>query len=162
MVASDKFEPGAYRRTFALSVLCAACGGLLGYWITRDSAGEVWDRFGWYAAAAAGLTIAPLWWLIVERRRRFGVVRGALVGAVGGFLVHYPCWYLAALGQYVAFRFFGGSPSSTGEPPMDPVEALGGALVFSLWSWLLVGWLTVIVGAVIVGTYAGYFRRLRR
>lgn len=162
MAPSPSFVSGAYRRTLVLGVLGAAFGAVLGFWIARGAAGHGWDKLGYPAAAAAGLTIMPLWWLVLERPRRFSIARGASVGALAGLLAHYPCWYLAAVGQYVAFRFFGGSPSSTGEPPIGPIEALQGALVLSVWSWLLYGWLTAIIGALSVGTYAGYFRRMQR
>lgn len=162
MDAARTFERGRRRRTLVLGVLCAGLGAAIGFGISSDAVGQGWDRLTYYAAVAAALTSMPLWWLIMERRQRFGAVRGVLTGAVGGLLAHYPCWYLVILGQYVSYRYLKYLGSSITEVPTDPFEALGGAFILSFWSWLLFGWLTAIIGAIAVGAYAwNVNRRLR-
>lgn len=162
MDAARTFEQGRCRRTLVLGVLCAGLGAVVGFGVSHDAVGQGWDRLAYYAAAAAALTFMLLWWLIMERRQRFGAVRGALTGAVGGLLAHYPCWYLVILGQNVSYWYLKYFGSSTTQAPIDPFEGLGGAFALSFWSWLLFGWLTAIIGAIAVGAYAWNInRRLR-
>jgi len=148
------FEQLSRRRTLVFGVLCAGSGAAVGMTVSVGAVGEGWGGFSFYAATAAGLTAAPLWWFALERRRRFGAARGALVGALVGLLAHYPCWYLAILGQNISYWVFGQPGSSLGEAPLDPFNGLGGALVLSFWSWLLLGWFTAIIGALVGGVYA--------
>jgi hypothetical protein len=66
-----------------------------------------------------------------------------VAGALTGLLSHPLAWYLA-----IVYHYANGAQSSLGEPTLNPVEGLGGSLLFSLGSWLLVGWITVPVGAL--------------
>ena len=159
MGAAASQGPAGRRRTLTFGALCAGLGAVVGYAVSRGAVGEGWAGLTYYAAAAAGLTSMPLWWLGVERRQAFRTGRGALLGAIGGLLAHYPCWYLAILGHNVSYWLLGHGGSSAGEAPVDPLRGLSGALVLSFWSWLLFGWLTAAVGAVAAGCYASIVRR---
>jgi len=44
---------------------------------------------------------------------------------------------------------FANQYSSLGEPPLNVIEAIPAALVFSFWSLLFFGWITVPAGALI-------------
>jgi len=161
MDAARTFEQGRRRRTLVLGVLCAGLGAAVGFGISSDAVGQGWDRLTYYAAVAAALTSMPLWWLIMERRQRFGVIRGALTGAVGGILAHYPCWYLLILGRYASYQYLKYVGSPTTEVPVGPYEGISGAFALSFWSWLVFGWLTAIIGAIAVGAYAWNIDRSR-
>src|SRR5262245_6801771 len=120
------------------AVVGAACGGF----VSHTATGADWGTFWLWSALSAFATTAFFWWLFMERRQRYGVLRGILVGALSGALAHYVCWLLqiAAAGK------------------MGPLDALTGALSFTFFCLLVMGWITVPSGALMGGIYA----RIRR
>jgi hypothetical protein len=107
----------------------------------HEPVGKGWQMLP-YAAGIASLLAAWLTWGLM--RPMTSARRGALTGAVIGLLSHPPAWYLAILWHYLV-----GARSSTGDEPLDPIMGITGSLVFSFWSLLLTGWLTIPVGAVL-------------
>jgi hypothetical protein len=61
-----------------------------------------------------------------------------------GLLSHPLAWYLAILWHYLS-----GDRASTGDEPLDPIMGITDSFVFSFWSLLLAGWLTIPVGAAL-------------
>ena len=102
------------------------------------------------AGAAAFITATLLWKVVFGSGSRAGFFRGAFVGALVGLLSHPLAWYFMLLYFYVS-----GERASGGERTLDPVPGLWASLVYSLMSWLLVGWITAPVGAA-VGGALGY------
>jgi hypothetical protein len=99
------------------------------------------------SAVAAFITATLLWSVVFARNRRASFFRGAVVGALVGLVSHPPAWYLMLLFLYVS-----GERTSSGERTLDPVNGLWASLVYSLFSWLLVGWITALIGAAIGGS----------
>lgn len=129
--------------------LMAALLGLaagLGVWWLAIGGGYEW--FPMYAAVAAFLTTTFLWWLIVSRRHKSNAWRGAVAGGLSGGISHYVCWYLQIVGANLCYWTTGGCVSSLGEPPIDLLNGLWGALVLSAVSLFFLGWLTVPVGVI--------------
>jgi len=75
-----------------------------------------------------------------------------VLGAFGGVVSHYVCWYIHFVFAYLGYEMFGFYESSLGEGPANPVQALLGAFAFSMFSLLIFGWVTVSAGA-----WVGYF-----
>ncbi len=94
------------------------------------------------------LTGFGLWYWRIERRQSTRLLAGILTGALAGALAHYVCWYLLILSANLDDLWFG-TTSSLGEPPMNPVQGLIGAAVFSAFSLFLFGWVTIPVGALL-------------
>lgn len=151
----------ARSRMPGFGLLAAMLGAAVSAPILLDAVGEGWGVMVGFAALAAGLTAMALWWLLCERAGRFGAGRGALAGGLAGLLSHYPCWYFAILGQNVDYWLLGGTGSSLGEAPIDPLLGLGGAAVLTFGSLLVVGWLTVPVGAAAGALYGWHAGRKR-
>jgi len=63
-------------------------------------------------------------------------------------------WYLAMLYLYLT-----GAESSLGEPVLNPIQALWGSLVFSIYSLVLLGWITLPVSMFCGGGLAYFYRR---
>jgi hypothetical protein len=137
------------RTTLLMGTLCGVAGLLIGLWVSLTATGEGYELFAVYAFMAAFIVASSLWWLILARRRTYSLGRGAVAGALAGLLSHYVCWYLLILGSNVCYWVWGGCRSSLGEPPIDPLNALWAAAVFSAGSLLFFGWLTVPIGALI-------------
>jgi hypothetical protein len=98
---------------------------------------------------AAFFTSALLWWGIIERKKRFNVYSGILVGSLSGSLSHIICWYLFFISINIQHLFFKNWYSSSGEPPMNLVQAILGSFAYSFWSLVFVGWITIPAGAII-------------
>lgn len=94
-----------------------------------------------YAAPLAAFICGLICWGICQKVRFW---RGVWVGALVGLLSHPLAWYGSSLYFYLA-----------GEPgALNPLEGLGASLFYTLFSLVLVGWLTVPVGAITGGFLA--------
>lgn len=139
----------AIQRSLAMGLLCAPVGILCGIYIWALATGEGYHLFPVYAGVAAFVTPFAFWWLLVARRAQATVRGGALAGALSGAVAHYVCWYLLILSRNACYWLWGGCRSSLGEPPIDPLNGLWGALALTFWSLLYLGWVTVPLAALI-------------
>lgn len=119
-------------------------GGLIGLFAVMGAAGEGWMVLAPIAGLAAAGCGALLWKGIIGTRERPPLWRGVLTGFLVGFIAHPVAWY-----GMILFNYSFGGLSSLGEEPLGPWDGLGGAFVFSFWSWLLFGWITILVGALL-------------
>lgn len=85
--------------------------------------------------------------------------RGAIAGALAGAVAHYLCWYLLIAGWFTCHALTGGCTGSLGDPPLNPLTAIPAAALYSAFSLLFLGWLTVSAGAMIGGVLAAARRR---
>ena len=91
-------------------------------------------------------------WLLLTLARPITVWKGVLVGLLVGLLAHPTTWYLAIIYLYLT-----GSESSLGESMLNPIQALWGSLVYSIYSLALVGWVTLPLSMVCSGGLAYYY-----
>lgn len=117
-------------------------GALVASVFFRSAIGEGYERMPFNAGVAAFLAGAGLFRAFVVGRE--SLLRGGVAGALVGIVAHPLAWYLLLLQTYVS-----GARSSLGEPTVGPVYGVYGAFAFSIWSWLLAGWLTVPVAGLI-------------
>ena len=142
-----------------MALTCAAAGLLIGLWVAGQAVAGDYAVFPLYATLAAVLAGGGLWWLLVARKGRYGLVRGIAVGALAGIVAHPLCWYLAILGQNACYWLWDGCRSSLNEPPVDPLNGLWAAVLLALGSLLFFGWLTLPLGALLGGLWAAWGRR---
>jgi hypothetical protein len=133
-------------------------GALIGLYVSLNAIGSGYELLPFTAGLAAFGCTAGTWWLLLDRNRKYSLWRGALAGGLAGIFAHYVCWYLMILAQNICYWGWGGCVSSLGDPPANPLIGFGGALVFSLWSLLLFGWLTIPIGVLAGGIYATWIR----
>ena len=114
-----------------------ATAGLL----LHKSGGEGWELFRYFAGIAS-LLVSGLVWALLSRGRIPGLARGAGMGLLVGLLAHPVTWYLASMYNYVRMM-----QSHNGDEPLGPVTGVAGALVFSFWSLLFTGWITLPLAA---------------
>ena len=151
-------------RSLIFGTLCCPVGLVAGGYITYNALGFGYDAFPLHAGAAAFVTSALLWWLIVEKLQRHGVIAGVLVGILSGSLAHYVCWYFQLIEFNIGYWIFHNTAayaSSLGEPPIDLLSGIWTSGVYTFWSWLFYGNVTVPAGGVIDGLYAWHLRRDR-
>jgi hypothetical protein len=117
-----------------------AAGALCAAPYAFTATGDGWDRLVPSAAIAAALLGGLAYAILVPPRGKSRVARGLAVGVVAGTLSHPLAWYLTIL-----WSFWQGQ-AGAGERPMGPVEGLIAAIVLSVPSEILAGWMTVSVG----------------
>ncbi|MCB0156389.1 MAG: hypothetical protein KDF65_16450 [Anaerolineae bacterium] len=138
-----------WRKVLPISLLAGLCGLIGGSWVWWLASGAGYELFPAAAALAAWGTTAFFWWLIVVRRNNYTLKAGLLAGGLSGLVSHWLCWYLLIVGANGCYWLTGGCASSLGEPPIDPLNGVWGALAFSLLSLLFVGWVTVPLGMLV-------------
>lgn len=130
------------------AALFALVGLLVGRAVSWDAIGSGWALFPLYAVLAGFVTAFALWQRLIGARPSVRRRRALVTGALTGLLSHPLCWWLLILGANIDHLLFG-TVSSLGEPPMNPLQGLVGALGYSLFSLYLVGWLTVLAGVLL-------------
>ena len=129
-----------------MGLLCLPVGVAVGWWITHDAGSEGWSLFPLYAGLAAFLAPALIWRLMMKSSSRG---RAALAGTLGALAAHYLAFYAQIVGLNIDYWLLGAAGSALGEPPIDPLNGLWGALPFTLFSVPVIGWLTLPAGALI-------------
>jgi hypothetical protein len=145
----------------AMGALCAAVGALTAVLVLASATGAGYEWLLVAAPAAAFVCGATLWWLIMERRGRSGTARGVLTGAIAGAVAHYLCWLLLIWASSACHAITGGCTDSLGQAPMSPLHAIPAAAVYSGFSLVFYGWLTIPAGGLIGGLLATVRRSKR-
>jgi hypothetical protein len=145
--------------TVAMGLLCASVGALAALLIVWVATGSGYESFFIAAPLAAFIAGALFWWLLVARKNHHGTARGVAAGALAGAIGHYICWYFFFLFAFACHAFTGGCTDSLGQPPVNPLLALGAASIYSGVSLLLCGWLTIPAGGLLGGLLAIARRR---
>lgn len=138
-----------WRKILPISLLAGLFGLIGGTLVWWGATGAGYELFPAAAALAAFSTTAFLWWLIVVRRERYTLKAGLLAGGLSGLIAHWLCWYLLIVGANACYWLTGGCLGSLGDLPIDPLNGLWAALLFSLFSLLFVGWVTVSLGMLV-------------
>lgn len=146
------------KRSLHFGLHYSIVGFVVGFYITVTSVGN-YSYFYIYSTFGAFITQFATWYILVERPKKFSLKRTAAVGALGALLSHYVCWYCFLIVANIQYRFFGLRLGSLGDEPIDLFTGLGAMWLFTLFSWLFVGWVTVPMGAFL-GTLYGY--RIKR
>ena len=137
------------RRSFTFGLLSALLGSLVAVLVLATVEGEGFWGLLFAAPSAAFVCGAALWRLLPERMSGRRPAWGAAAGAIAGVVSHFFAWYFQYVGMNLCFWITGGCTSSLGEPPANLLEAFVGAAALTFFSLLVVGWLTLPLGAVI-------------
>jgi hypothetical protein len=108
----------------------------------------VWGNSSWTALMPAApiatfLAAFLATWLLLTYLRPVTIWKGVGIGVIAGLLAHPFTWYLMSL-----YLYFSGTTSSLREPTLNPIEALWGSLILSLFSLAIIGWITIPISAV--------------
>ena len=96
------------------------------------------------AVVSAILTSLVLWRLTVAKNRlRWWAI--GLIGSGIGLLAH-PVFFYLMFGSSWVMQKLGWLPIGVGGPAPGPLEAIAGALLYTLFSWLIFGLPTLVLG----------------
>jgi hypothetical protein len=112
------------------------------YWFTKPH-GAGWERLPPIAITCSAALGSLLWWLAVIRPGSHSSWRGALTGLAVVVIAHIMTHYVMALWASLTNQ-----TDSLGGSMPGPLEALGGAFVFSVVSLALMPW-TLLAGGVV-------------
>src|SRR5260370_4280804 len=101
------------------------------------------------AALASLLVVPPLWWFFIIKPRRLTIGQGAFVGFLASLAVHPLTWLFALLFSFMQHE--------EGVIPGDPISTL---IFLSFASLILVGWMTLPLGALTGAGFVAIQRRL--
>jgi len=132
----SKYDNRALLESLVAGVIFGIIAFAYAFAILRNAQGEGWEKFPGCAGVAASLAGVAAWWTILARPSTHSIGRGLGAGALVGIISHPLAWYVFILTYYL----------SGTKDAMDPLQALWGAVVFSLFSWC-VAWLTVPLAA---------------
>src|SRR2546423_2113815 len=102
----------ALRYSLVMGALCAPVGVGVGWNVAETATGSGYEYFFAYAAVSAFAIAALAWWLIVERRAKLTIARGATAGLLAGIFAHWLCWYLIIFAANLCNWTTGGCTSS--------------------------------------------------
>jgi hypothetical protein len=146
------------RHGLIMAGACAGIGLATAILIVYTATGDGYAGFLLASPIAAFATAALFWWWLLDRPAIHTKTRGAIAGALAGAVAHYVCWLLLLLGASACHAALGACTNSLGDGPMGPVDALWAAALYSLFSLLFFGWLTVPAGAL-AGALVAHSRR---
>lgn len=135
------------------ALMNAVMGFLVGALVFLIAIGEGYYVFMYAAPIAVFITGALLWRLIVGTRRKNAVWKVLLTGVLTGSVSHYVSWVIVGLVQTIDYwsSYSGQGPSWL--KPMGLYDMVtSGSLVFSIFSLMFFGWITV-PGSVMIGLY---------
>jgi hypothetical protein len=130
-------------------ILNAAAGLLIGLYVQYTATGDGYFVFVAGAPLAAFLAGALFWKWLIRPDGPIAVGRVILVGLLTGTVSHYLAFLLVGIGMNLCYWTTGGCVGSLGDEPASIVAMLTGALGFSFFSLLFVGWISVPVSIAI-------------
>jgi phosphotransferase system glucose/maltose/N-acetylglucosamine-specific IIC component len=102
-----------------------------------------------FAGMASAVLGPAFWWWIIIKPGRLSVRRGILVGALVGIVAHPVVLYAAFVSAY-----FAGHQTVMSFQVTNPLRDLVTAIVVAVFSVIIAGWLTALIGGVFGGVIA--------
>jgi len=96
---------------------------------------------------------------LIEKPQKYTIKRGILVGIFIALFSHYVYWYIALISFNIGYYIFDIPAGSLNEPPIDLISGIFYMWVYTLYSWLFFGWISILIGGTIGGFYV-YFRHI--
>lgn len=138
----------------------AAMGLIVGILIAATAKADDHWLFIAVAPVAAFITGGLLWRLFIGEQRPVTVPRVLLTGLLTGTVSHYIAWLLLSVALNLTYWTFGIGGGSLNDPPAGVWEMLPGGFLYSFFSLLFYGWLTV-PGAIVCGMLVRWHTRDR-
>ena len=153
------------RRSLAFGLICAMIGGIFGLLLYREG-GDPY-RFFFLASGTAGFLCGALLWRVLPeryplRQPHWRMIWGGLAGGLTGITAHYLAWLLDLWAARLSFVLAGGGSTTLGRQPMTFLETFWGAARLTVYSLVLIGWLSLMLCSAAGGLWAAVSFRAGR
>lgn len=143
-----KLKRDSFVRSICFGFCTCTIGLIVGVFIRVSAIGD-YSEFPYHATSASFLAPTLSWLLIVEKGKNYSKKRGITAGVIGIIIAHYLCWYSLLVVSNIQYHMFGMKIGSLGGPPIDPLSGLIAVLLYTVISYLVVGWITIPAGAFV-------------
>lgn len=141
-------------------VLNAIVGLLVGIDVYTNAIGDGYSIFI-FAAPLAIFVTGIFIWHVTMKDEEISLVRVFIVGLLVGTISHYFTWLFVSVFMNLCYWFTGGCTDSFGEPPVSILTMLGGGFIYSFFSLLFYGWITIL-GSVLSGLLLMFIMKSRK
>lgn len=141
--------------------VAAICGTGVARYYTQYPLVEEWHILPYLAWVCCWISGSFLWQIVIIQPQRFSILRGVLVGFLTVMLSLFLIWYLWIWIENFSYWILKKPASSLGEPPVDPLYGIIGALGLSWWSLLLTGKVAIPLAALLGGMFAYVHDRIK-
>ncbi len=124
-------------------------GIIVGIWIAYTTTNKDYNYFYIYSGISGFITAKLIAKYLIEKKRRFNHTSYIIVAIATGLISHWLCWYIITL--ELNFRYWILDEYFFSQP-IDPLLGIFGVFVFCFWSWIFVGWATVLGGILSIYT----------
>ena len=146
------------KNTLYFSLICSFFALLLASYVSYSSIGD-YSVLPIYAPPATFLTAYIFWYFLIEKPKKYTIKRGITIGICVALFSHYVCWYSIIIAYNISYYIFDIPLGSLNEPPIDPISAIAYMWVYTFYSWLFFGWISILIGGIIGGVYI-YFHHV--
>ena len=148
----------AKKRSLMFGLCCCPVGIAMGVYWQSPATGN-YMVFPFFASFAALMAPALSRYFLVEKKKNYTNKRGAITGCVGVAVAHYVTWYTGIAIINIQYWLFGMKAATLfpGETPVGMISGLLAALVYTAFSFVFCGWLTIPAGACIGWLYMRHF-----
>lgn len=118
-------------------------GVIVGISISITAVGNDYNYFYIYSGISGFITAKYFAKFFIEKKDKFNHLRLIGVAVLTGLVSHWLCWYLINL--VLNFRYWILNEHFF-SAPVNPLLGIFAVLLLCVWSWLFVGWATILGG----------------
>lgn len=136
-------EALAFGNAMLYGMLNALVGLAIGLYLWEEGSGSESGIFAFSAPIAASVVGFLTWKWSAPSSSGIGSLQTASIGLITGSVSHYVTFCIISIYMNLCYWLTGGCTGSLGDPPLDLLSSIAGNLVFTFWSLLLFGWITI-------------------
>ena len=137
--------------TLFFALTCSFFALVVSSYIAFDAIGN-YDSLPFYATFATFLIAYLLWYTFMSKNH--SRKRGVFIGILTVILSHYFSWYFMLIVANIEYYIFNIPIGSLNDIPIDLISGLGYMWIYTFYSLLFFGWITIPIGAIIGGIFA--------
>lgn len=126
---------------------CLPVGVGFGLFFSLNAIGKGWEWLPLFSSLSAFIA-GSLMWKLLMNNRPLTYKRCALTGFSSALLGNFLTFYIMIMTAYLCYLFFGNCRGSLGDVPMNPIQAVVGALAYSTVGLFIGTWTSLLIGAL--------------
>ncbi len=159
LIIARKKRLSARTASLIYGVLC----GIVGLFFAEIIEISVFGRrylFYIFLAVSSFCSGAFFWFLIIERKKKFGIIRGLFVSIATTIASHYLVWFLMGIAANIFYYIFDEKIRNFGSPPVNILGLLIISWITSICSIVFTGYLTLIVCVIVTFIFGAVRSRM--